>query len=132
MDDNSNYPHVQWDTPISQLIYDDFVLQDQYVTSHITIEDALSHRTGMPGHEFSYGGYYDGHKAVPRDIVRSLRYLPLTFEPRTTYSYCNMMYVVASHVVETLTGSWLGDVIYERIWKPIGMESTVRAVLTFV
>ncbi|RDW94512.1 hypothetical protein BP5796_00275 [Coleophoma crateriformis] len=124
VDDNSNYSHVQWDTPISALIHDDFVLQDEYVTSHLTIEDALSHRTGMPRHEFSYGGYYSGHKAVPRDIVRSLRHLPLTFELRTTYSYCNLMFVVASHVVETLTGSWLGDVIYERIWKPIGMEST--------
>ena len=35
-----------------------------------------------------------------------------------------MMYVTISHVIETLTGSWLGDVFSERIWKPLNMTRT--------
>lgn len=35
------------------------------------------------------------------------------------------MFVVASHVIETLTGGrWLGDVLREWIWTPLGMAST--------
>ena len=32
---------------------DDFVRPDEYTTFHATIEDALSHRTGMPRHDLS-------------------------------------------------------------------------------
>ena len=85
VDDDEIYPEVRWNTPISSLIRDDFVLENDYATTHTTIEDALSHRTGMPGHDFSYAGHKDGHKATPRDIVRSLRYLPMTAELRTTF-----------------------------------------------
>jgi CubicO group peptidase (beta-lactamase class C family) len=83
--DNNKYPDVQWDTPISMLIRDDFILESEYATTHITIEDALSHRSGMPRHDFSYGAIYDGRRGRPRDIVRALRYLPLTAEPRTRF-----------------------------------------------
>lgn len=31
---------------------------------------------------------------------------------------------VASHVVETLTGQWLGDFLHEKIWTPLGMNGT--------
>jgi CubicO group peptidase (beta-lactamase class C family) len=125
VDDNEKYPHVQWNTPISRLVRDDFVLENDYATTHTTIEDALSHRSGMPRHDFSYGGIYDGHRGVPRDAVKSLRYLPLTAEPRTKFQYCNLMFVVISHLIEVLEGVWLGDFLRERIWEPLGMKSTV-------
>lgn len=124
VDDSDKYPEVQWSTPLAKLVRDDFVLEDEYMTSHATIEDALSHRTGMPRHDLSYGGSYDGHKVTPKDVVRSLRYLPLTAEPRTAWQYCNLMYVTVSYIIETLTGSWLGDVIRTRILAPLDMKST--------
>lgn len=125
VDDNANFSEVQWDTPISKLIPEDFVLSDAYATSHITIEDSLSHRSGLPRHDFAYGGDYKDEKASVRGVVRALRYLPLTAEPRTKFQYCNQMYVAASHVIETLTGRWLGDVLKEKIWVPLKMKSTV-------
>lgn len=36
-----------------------------------------------------------------------------------------VMYATASYAVETLTGKWMGDVLREKIWEPLGMESTV-------
>lgn len=125
VEDNANYSQVQWKTPIAKLIPDDFVLSDEYATSHITIEDALSHRSGLPRHDLAYGGNYDGEKTSLRGMVRALRHLPLTAEPRTKFQYCNQMYGVASHVIETMTGMWLGDFLKERIWEPLGMKSTV-------
>lgn len=43
--------------------------------------------------------------------------------------YCNMMYVVAGHVIETLTGGSLEMFLKERIWQPLGMKSTVSSSL---
>ncbi|KAL8700250.1 MAG: hypothetical protein Q9201_005547 [Fulgogasparrea decipioides] len=116
---NSSDP-VTWRTPISSLIREDFVLPDEYATAHITLEDAASHRTGMPRHDSSYGG--PGFEL--RDVVQNLRNLPLTAEIRTRFQYCNMMYMTLSYVIERLTGSWLGDVLRDRIWKPLEMTRT--------
>ncbi|MCJ1387646.1 hypothetical protein MMC18_000489 [Xylographa bjoerkii] len=120
VDDNENYTNVQWTTPISELIRDDFVLADDYLTRHVTLQDALSHRTGMPRHDISYG--QDG--TTTRDMVRSLRYLPLTKPLRTTFQYCNIMVGTVGYVMEQLTGKRLAEVFMERIWKPLNMTST--------
>ncbi|KAM3071256.1 hypothetical protein ACMFMF_007729 [Clarireedia jacksonii] len=115
---------LKWNTPISSIIRDDFVMEVDYATHHVTVEDALSHRTGLPRHDMSYGGTYDGRDGTIRDIVRSIRWLPMTEEMRTKFQYCNIMYIVMSYVIETLQGKWLGDLLYEHIWQPLGMEST--------
>ena len=120
MDDNENYTNVQWTTPISELIRDDFVLPDDYSTNHLTLQDALSHRTGMPRHDLSYG--QEG--STTRDIVRSIRYLPLTKPLRTTFQYCNIMVATMGYVIEQLTGQRLVDVFSKRIWEPLNMTST--------
>lgn len=121
MEDNANTSKpLTWRTPISSLIREDFVLQDEYATAHVTLEDAASHRTGMPRHDGSYGGPRFGL----RDVVQNLRNLPMTAEIRTRFQYCNMMYMTLSHVIETWTDSWLGDVLWDRIWKPLNMTGT--------
>lgn len=118
------YKDIKWTTRVSNLIGDDFVLPDYYATTHTTLEDALSHRSGMPRHDMSYGG----PNFTQRDLVRSLRHLPLTAEPRTKYQYCNMMFVTVAYAIETVTGQWLGEFLRERIWGPLGMESTFFAL----
>ncbi|KAL7951651.1 beta-lactamase/transpeptidase-like protein [Trichoderma barbatum] len=113
-----------WSTPISSIIRDDFVLQDEWATNHVTLDDAVSHRTGMARHDGSSVREIDGRPATPRDVVRNLRNLPLTAEPRVTVYYCNLMYVTLSHVIETITGKWLGRVLRDLLWEPLGMNST--------
>lgn len=46
--DDNHLPDVKWTTPVSQLIRDDFVLSDSRCTEMVTVEDMLSHRTGLP------------------------------------------------------------------------------------
>jgi CubicO group peptidase (beta-lactamase class C family) len=46
--DDESSPDVQWSTPVSRLLRDDFVLSDSRSTEMVTIEDILSHRTGLP------------------------------------------------------------------------------------
>ena len=118
-DSASSKDPLKWDTPIASIIPDDFVLLDNYATNHLTLEDALSHRTGMPRHD---GSLF--FSRTPRDVVRSLRVLPMSAELRTTYQYCNLMFITVSHVIETLTGMWLGDFLRTRIWEPLGMSET--------
>lgn len=99
-------------------------MPDEYATTHITLEDAASHRTGMPRHDLSYGQ----PNATIRDLVRNLRNLPMTAEIRTKWQYCNMMFMTLAYVIETLTDMWLGDFLRIRIWEPLSMSSTYFSV----
>ncbi|KAH6647997.1 beta-lactamase/transpeptidase-like protein [Truncatella angustata] len=119
---NPSFPEhvVDWKTPISEILPEDFVLQDEWSTAHITLEDALTHRTGMAAHDWAYGG----ERPAVKEIVRSMRHLPINQPPRTKWQYCNLMYITASHAVETLTSLGLGHVLKEWIWQPLGMDST--------
>lgn len=87
---------------------------------HTTIEDALSHRTGMPRHDLIYGVSGD----TPAAIVARLRSLPMTAQPRTAFQYCNLMYAVLTDFLETVTGLKLELLLQERFWDPLGMRST--------
>ncbi|KAK8053488.1 beta-lactamase/transpeptidase-like protein, partial [Apiospora saccharicola] len=122
------HPDLGWRTPLSSLIRNDFVLAPEYAwaQAHLTLEDALSHRTGFPRHDKALSTAYgpDGHKATMRDIAQSLRFLPMVHEPRVEFRYCNLMFMVASHVLQTLTGRWLGTTLREGLWRPLGMNAT--------
>jgi CubicO group peptidase (beta-lactamase class C family) len=48
VDDNENHPDVQWTASVSSLIREDFVLSDNKYTEQVTVEDILSHRSGLP------------------------------------------------------------------------------------
>lgn len=113
-----------WRTPISNIIRDDFVLQDAWSTDHITLEDAASHRTGFTRHDGSVAFDANNAQHVVRDTVRNMRNLPLHLEPRVEFHYCNLMFTVLSHVVESTTGKRLGHVLKDLIWSPLGMNST--------
>jgi CubicO group peptidase (beta-lactamase class C family) len=115
--DSGKYPALAngWSTTISSIIHDDFVLQDSWETEHITLDDTISHRKGMSAYDKAYAGVVEGKEAKPKDIVRNLRNLPLTTEPRVKYLYTNAMYTTVSYVIKTVTGKWLRDVMKELI-----------------
>ncbi|KAK5201926.1 hypothetical protein LTR16_000963 [Cryomyces antarcticus] len=81
----------------------------------------MSHRTGMPRWDSTW--MVDSEHTL-RHRTRSLRYLPLSKPPRTTFQYCNLMFMVISHVIETVTGQWLGDFLRIHIYEPLDMTST--------
>lgn len=46
--EDEKYPEVQWDAPVAKILPGDFVMSDDRYTNEITVEDILSHRTGLP------------------------------------------------------------------------------------
>lgn len=117
IDNSSEYSSIKWTTPISKLLREDFVLSDDWATAHITLEDALCHRTGYPRHDLAIAN-------DTREMIRSLRHLPMSAEPRTKFQYNNMMFGAAGYLISKLTGSTLGDFFHEYLWGPMGLEET--------
>ena len=61
---------------------------------------------------------------TPATTVQRIRFLPMTAQPRTQWQYCNMMYAVITHLIQTVTETCLQTLLRERIWLPLGMLST--------
>ncbi|ORX93975.1 beta-lactamase/transpeptidase-like protein [Clohesyomyces aquaticus] len=125
--DDSAFPDIQWRTPVSK-ICEDFAYEDQAYTDQVSIEDILSHRSGMPGHDNSYIGIHASKPDTPRTVTQNLRNLPLSRPLRTEYQYCNMLYTSAAYLVEHLTQIGFGTYLSEKLWKPLGMEWTFSEV----
>ncbi|KAL4732931.1 beta-lactamase/transpeptidase-like protein [Aspergillus similis] len=116
---NTHYPHVQWNTPLHTLL-PEFILSDPYATTHLTLTDILSHRSGLPRHDTVLF-----HQDLTlQAAVDKLKYLPMTEEIRTKFQYCNLMYVVAAHLVEKMTNQSLYEFLRENLWGPLNMHST--------
>lgn len=47
IDDDEKYPEVQYEAIMSRLLPDDFVMPSAEYTESVTVEDILSHRSGM-------------------------------------------------------------------------------------
>jgi CubicO group peptidase (beta-lactamase class C family) len=123
--ESPEHPDIKWDTPLAELIRDDFVLDQstadgQWATNHATIEDALSHRTGLSGHNMVWTNGVISN----RDIVRALRHVPVTSPLRSRFDYTNAPYTAVSHAIETTLGRPFGDLLKDHIFDPLGMKHT--------
>jgi len=99
--------------------------------SAMTVQDLLRHTSGLT---YAMFGDSDVHM-VWRDanlqaedqsnneLVAKLAKLPLLFEPGTTWEY-SMSTDVLGRVVEVVTDKSLGEVLAERIIRPLGMADT--------
>ncbi|KAJ6779940.1 hypothetical protein PWT90_05361 [Aphanocladium album] len=124
MMDSNKYSSLAegWQTTIVSILPDDFELNHPWATEHLTLQDAATHRTGMPRHDLTWIAGPDTQ--TPESLVRNFRNLPLSIEPRVALQYCNLMYLTLTHVIQTLTRKWYGDVLREVILEPLGMNST--------
>lgn len=109
---------VAWTAPMQDLIPEDFVLQSEYATENVTIENCLSHRSGMPTHQGCLGNH------SVKESTRNMRHLSINKTPRTTWQYSNHMYWAVSHMIEVVSGKDLETFMTERLWKPLGMDAT--------
>lgn len=121
IDNSSEYSSIQWQTPVSSLLPEEFVLSDEWATAHVTIEDTLSHRTGYPRHDLAIS-------ETTEEIPRRLRHLPMTAEPRVRYQYNNHMFATMGYLISKMTNMTLGEFFHKYLWKPMGMHNTFLSI----
>ncbi|KAF8436227.1 beta-lactamase/transpeptidase-like protein [Boletus edulis BED1] len=96
-----------------------WALMDTWASERANFKDILGHVSGVPRHDAAYGP-----SDKPLDMIGRLRYLRPAFELREQWSYNNIMYMVAAHVIETYAGQSYTSFVQERIFVPLGMTST--------
>lgn len=114
---------IGWDEPVSNY-FPDFRLFDPYMTQNLTLRDLLTHRTGMPRHEWMWFN----STFTRQEVLHRLRFLEPAFDIRERYHYNNLMYLTAGMALEKVTGKSWETLVQEKILNPLGMNSTYFSV----
>ncbi len=110
---------LEWDKPVREYM-PEFILDDPYVTQHVTVRDMLSHRTGLPRHDFA-ARRLDVSLA---DFIKRMKHLKFSASFREKFQYNNLMYSVSAYLVEKITGQRWKDFVQEQIFSPLDMVAS--------
>ena len=101
-----------------------FRMSDPYVTHEMRIRDLLAHRSGL-----SLGAgdllYWPPTSYTTKDVVERLAKVPLKNGFRSHYAYDNILFAVATLVIEEASGQSYADYVREHLFKPVGMDESL-------
>ena len=110
---------LEWDKPVREYM-PEFILKDNYATQHVTVRDMLSHRTGLPRHDWAAW-----RLDLPlEEFIKRMRHLEFSASFREKFQYNNLMYYASAYLVEKLSGQVWQDFVRERIFEPLGMSAS--------
>jgi CubicO group peptidase (beta-lactamase class C family) len=94
---------------------------------NITIQQMLTHTSGLPKYEVEVPKKWDHHKvAFNDDLIAFLarEKPPVRFNPGDKWEYSNTAFVLLASIIEKVTGQKFADFIANRIFNSLGMENT--------
>lgn len=97
----------------------------------ITVRHLLTHTSGIQSYT-RLGGFELFKKYTVKDFIKELSKHPLEFKPGAGYRYNNSGYNLLGFIVESASGKSYWDFLRERIYMPLGMNSTANRDPKFV
>jgi CubicO group peptidase (beta-lactamase class C family) len=95
----------------------------------IQVKNLLSHTSGLAEYESQErtgpkGPFYLRLDFTEDELVEKVESLPMEFKPGDKWDYRNTNYLLLGVLIHKVTGSFYADYLQERIFKPLGMNST--------
>ena len=115
---------VNLDKPVRDYL-PELKFKNDYTNKHITLQDMMCHRSGLPRHDFSWYG----STASRNELLARIQYQEPSAELRERYQYNNFMFMAQGMVIEKITGKSWEENVRERILKPLGMNNTNMSVI---
>ena len=99
----------------------EFQFYNEKMDNLITIEDLLSHRSGIGNQGTSEVFFPEKDKLK---VVQRLRYLKPEGEIKNSFEYSNMGYTLAGTIVEQITNKSWDTTIKENLFEPLEMKNS--------
>lgn len=101
-----------------------FRMSDPYVTHEMRIRDLLAHRSGL-----SLGAgdllYWPPTSYSTKEVVERLKDVPIKNGFRSGYAYDNILFAVATLVIEQASGQSYADYVRTHLFQPVGMDESL-------
>jgi CubicO group peptidase (beta-lactamase class C family) len=87
----------------------------------VTFRHLLSHTGGFTDYpkDFDFRKDY-----TENELLKIVAGIPLAFPPGTSWKYSNLGYLTLGILIHRVTGEFYGDFLAERIFHPVGMQTT--------
>ncbi|KAJ3573150.1 hypothetical protein NP233_g2618 [Leucocoprinus birnbaumii] len=115
---------LKWTTKAKDVYGDIWKLWDEESTGGTSLQDMLSHRTGLPRHDYSGVA----RKGGVAEMISTLRHLRPSAEFRQSFQYNNLMYESLSYLPPLLLNQTFESYVDEHIFKPLNMTSSTYSV----
>lgn len=117
---------IELDVP-AQIYYPALQFKTSELNNNVTLRDMLTHRTGLPRHDYAW---YSGAATTREGMVQQLRYLEPSSSLRQKFQYNNYMYITIGALLEKLMGKTWEQQVQERLFTPLGMvNSTTGSIV---
>lgn len=123
---------VNLDQPINTYLKRWKIPDSEFGTDKVTLRNIMSHTSGL-----SLGPYQGWDKPAGLSIADSLNgqnngagEVKLIHEPDTKWSYSGGGYSVIQLLIEDVSGQSFNDYMIEKVFNPLGMNTTTFDVLT--
>ncbi len=89
------------------------------LNSSITIKDMMTHRTGLPRHDYSWYLFPTNSKD---SLIQRIEFLEPSKNLREQWQYNNFMYMAQGVIIEKITGQSWEDNIKKTLFHPLEMK----------
>ncbi|KAF9255424.1 beta-lactamase/transpeptidase-like protein [Marasmius fiardii PR-910] len=112
-------PKLSWDTKLASVV-PDWDLADPFAMDKSSILDLMSHRTGLPRHDYMYR-----RDDTVSSMTQRIKFLKPSTEFREAFQYSNIMYTMLSYLPQVAsTKVPLARYVKANVFEPLGMSST--------
>jgi CubicO group peptidase (beta-lactamase class C family) len=87
----------------------------------VTIRELLSHTGGFGDYPKTFNFRKDWTEP---ELLKLVEGIPLAYAPGTKWAYSNLGYLTLGILIHRVTGEFYGDFLQQRIFKPLGMDTT--------
>jgi CubicO group peptidase (beta-lactamase class C family) len=116
---------MDWDDPVTEYLpYFQMNIESNNESAELTLRDVLSHRTGFTRMGLLFASGEIPREEVLLDATNAEPYVPF----REKWYYSNVMYMSAGVAAGESEGTDWDTLVTERIFEPLGMNSTTTSV----
>ena len=111
---------LSWNDTVKNIL-PDFEMYDPWVTENMQIKDIMTHKSGIGG---QIGTYIPNLGYDRDDIYKMFARIKPTYSFRGDFKYNNITFIIASKIIEKVTGKSWEENVQERIFDPLGMTGS--------
>jgi len=86
-----------------------------------TVRELLSHTAGFGDYPKDFNFRKDW---TEDELLKLVESIPLAYAPGTKWAYSNLGFLTLGILIHRVTGEFYGDFLQQRIFQPLGMNST--------